>query len=98
MKLRKTIGSNEALNSIICWLDEEAAVDRTDPLSSDKIDWLRVLPFLLLHLACFGVIWTGWSPVAVWTAFGVYLIGMKDGTTTTIRLQQETASSGGNLI
>ncbi len=32
-----------------------------------KIDWVGSAPYWLLHLACFAVIWVGFS----WTAFGV---------------------------
>ncbi len=41
-----------------------------------RIDWLRCLPFALMHVACLGVIWVGWSPVAVWTAFALYVVRM----------------------
>ena len=27
----------------------------------DKIDWLRALPFLFMHLGCFLVFWVGYS-------------------------------------
>jgi len=40
------------------------------------VDWLRVLPFVGVHLACLGVIWTGWSPIAVGVAVALYLVRM----------------------
>ncbi len=40
------------------------------------IDWFSTLPFIILHLGCFGVIWVGWSPFAVWFAVIFYLIRM----------------------
>jgi len=43
---------------------------------SRGVDWIRVLPFIGIHLACFGVIWTGWSPVAVSVALGLYVLRM----------------------
>ncbi len=39
-----------------------------------RIDWLRCLPFFAMHLMCLGVIWVGWSPVAVGTAVGLYAL------------------------
>ncbi len=42
----------------------------------DAIDWLRVLPFIGMHLGCLGVIWAGWSPIALWTAAGLYVLRM----------------------
>ena len=57
------------------WFDSEATtpVEGKDP---DRIDWLRVLPFLALHLACLGVIWTGVSAVALAVAGGLYALRM----------------------
>lgn len=40
------------------------------------MDWLRILPFIALHAGCLGVIWVGWSWVAVLTALALYLIRM----------------------
>ena len=40
----------------------------------DTIDWTRIVPFLMLHLACFGVIWVGASPVAIIAAVVMYVI------------------------
>jgi stearoyl-CoA desaturase (delta-9 desaturase) len=42
----------------------------------DHIDWTRILPFVLMHLACLGVIWVGISPVAVIVALIAYLVRM----------------------
>ncbi|MEK7650676.1 MAG: acyl-CoA desaturase [Patescibacteria group bacterium] len=41
-----------------------------------EIDWLRSIPFFAMHLACFAVIWVGWSWVAVSVAFGLYWFRM----------------------
>jgi len=42
----------------------------------DKFYFRYFAPFLLLHLGCLGVIWTGWSPVAVISAIALYFIRM----------------------
>jgi stearoyl-CoA desaturase (delta-9 desaturase) len=42
----------------------------------DKTEWLRILPFIALHLGCFAVIWVGWSPVAVGVAVALYGVHM----------------------
>ena len=76
MSLWIKLNKNKVFQSLICWFDDEAGNDRISQLPSEEVDWLRVIPFLLLHVACIVVIWTGWSPVAVWTAVGLYLIRM----------------------
>lgn len=61
---------------LLRWLDSSAAVKIADTeLVENKVDWLRVLPFVLLHLACFAVIWVGVSWFAV--AFAVVLYGIR---------------------
>jgi len=47
-----------------------------DGNDADRVDWLRVLPFLGLHLACLGVIWVGASAFALWTAAALYALRM----------------------
>ncbi len=44
--------------------------------ASEKVDWTRILPFILMHLVCLSVIWVGWSPVAVMTAVAFYVLRM----------------------
>lgn len=41
-----------------------------------KIQWMRILPFILLHLACLAVFWVGISSTAVLFMLGFYLIRM----------------------
>ena len=63
--------------TFLAWFDSSAApVDATDAAERRRIDWLRVLPFVALHLACFAVVWVGWSWIAVATAVGLYALRM----------------------
>ena len=41
-----------------------------------SIDWARILPFVLMHLACIGVLWVGVSPVALVVMALAYLVRM----------------------
>ncbi|MEZ6197940.1 MAG: acyl-CoA desaturase [Planctomycetota bacterium] len=41
-----------------------------------RIDWLRFLPYMGIHLTCFAVIWVGVSWVAVAVAAALYVIRM----------------------
>jgi stearoyl-CoA desaturase (Delta-9 desaturase) len=59
---------------LLNWFDNEAMVE-TDA-SKHTIDWLRVIPFVLLHLACFALIWVGWSWFAVGFAVFLYAVRM----------------------
>jgi stearoyl-CoA desaturase (delta-9 desaturase) len=55
------------------WFDNE----RTPTAElSDRIDWTRIVPFVAMHLACLGAIWTGVSPVALLVALIAYLVRM----------------------
>lgn len=40
----------------------------------DQIDWLRAVPFLLMHLGCLLVFWVGYSKVAIVTGVVLYFV------------------------
>ncbi len=42
--------------------------------SDERLDWARVLPYTIIHLMCFGVIWVGWSWPAVAVALFLYAL------------------------
>lgn len=60
--------------ALVRWFDNSAQpADAGEP---DRIDWLRVIPFIGLHVACVGVIWVGVSWFAVAVAAGLYALRM----------------------
>lgn len=61
--------------SLLAWFDVTAA-DARGQMRDKHIDWLRTLPFIAMHVACLGVFWVGWSPLAVATAVLLYLLRM----------------------
>jgi len=62
---------------MLAWLDNSAtASQETHAEETHTVDWLRVLPFVLLHLACLTVIWVGWSWFAVLFAACMYALRM----------------------
>jgi stearoyl-CoA desaturase (delta-9 desaturase) len=67
------------LKKFIKWFDNEAVSQgSTGPAapSANEIDWLRVIPFILIHLACFGVFWVGFSWFALGFAVTLYTVRM----------------------
>lgn len=58
--------------ALSAWIDTSAASDST----ATGIDWLRVLPFLAVHVMCACVLFVGISPVAVAVAIGLYVVRM----------------------
>jgi stearoyl-CoA desaturase (delta-9 desaturase) len=69
---------SRATTALTQWIDSDYCPDGADKMRAepDRVDFVRVMPFVVLHLACFAVIWVGWSPVAVWTAVALYFIRM----------------------
>jgi stearoyl-CoA desaturase (delta-9 desaturase) len=61
------------MHALLRWFDSYAE-DRSQ--ADDRIDWLRVLPFLGMHLACLGVIWVGVSATALAVAAALYVLRM----------------------
>lgn len=62
---------NTVFGTLAVWLDSWKAEDSAD----DRIDWMRVMPFVGMHLACFAILAVGVSPVAVVVA--VFLFGLR---------------------
>jgi stearoyl-CoA desaturase (delta-9 desaturase) len=58
------------------WVDSSADASRVDGADVRGIDWPRVLPFVLVHAGCIGVLWTGASPAAVAVAAGLFGLRM----------------------
>lgn len=63
------------MKAIVKWFDNGEAGPPA-PVGSRQIDWLRIIPFIALHLACLAVFWVGVSTVAVLTALTLYLLRM----------------------
>ncbi|WP_020406049.1 acyl-CoA desaturase [Hahella ganghwensis] len=41
-----------------------------------SVDWVRVWPFVAIHLLCLATLWVGWSATALVTALILYLVRM----------------------
>lgn len=61
-------------SALLAWFDNAAAPAAT--VADKHIDWLRVAPFLALHLGCLAVWWVGWSWTAVTVAAVLYATRM----------------------
>jgi stearoyl-CoA desaturase (delta-9 desaturase) len=69
---------HKALASFLRWFDadygnRDLAAIRAKP---DKVEFVRVLPFIFLHLGCLGIFIVGWSWTAVAIAVFLYLARM----------------------
>jgi stearoyl-CoA desaturase (delta-9 desaturase) len=79
---RKEIKTRTALSQgffcLVQWFDtdfgnQNLAAIRAKP---DRIELVRVAPFILLHLGCLGVLLAGWSWTAIAVAVALYLARM----------------------
>lgn len=63
------------LGRLLRWIDSSAA-----PVSpgegGGRVDWSRIVPFILMHAVCFAALWTGVSWTAALTAVALYLLRM----------------------
>lgn len=75
-KVRHSAKRSSFLLAIWRWFDADASADQTPGTNIKKVDWFRIIPFVIMHLMCLGVIWVGWSWFAILTAAGLYLIRM----------------------
>jgi stearoyl-CoA desaturase (delta-9 desaturase) len=58
------------------WIDSAGPAAPVRPEDERRIDWPRVVPFLLLHLGCLAAFWTGASTVAVAVAAALFAVRM----------------------
>lgn len=62
----------ERVAGVLAWFDTSAGLHSDDR----GVDWVRVVPFIAMHLACLGVFWVGVSGVAVLVAVALYGLRM----------------------
>jgi stearoyl-CoA desaturase (delta-9 desaturase) len=68
---------SSAVHRFRWWLTNDARhVQALDPARRDDFDWLRVAPFIALHLGCLLVFRVGVSPAAIGLAGALYLLRM----------------------
>lgn len=74
---QKKPGNTQQLwTALVRWFDTEAGTETIYQSNEKQVDWYRVLPLIVLHLACLMVFWVGWSSVAVLSAAALYLVRM----------------------
>ena len=65
------------VRTMVGWFDNSAkrytVAETADAFS---VDWFRLIPYAALNLMCLGVIWVGWSPIAVGVAAVLYAVHM----------------------
>jgi stearoyl-CoA desaturase (delta-9 desaturase) len=79
MSVAKETGGHGVGLAVRRWVDSWAGIDEpreNQGPAAKRVDWPRILPFALLHLACLAALWTGWSPIAVGVAIGLYFVRM----------------------
>jgi len=76
LKFVNSIRSSPIVLTALRWLDTEADIESMPPGDPKKVDWIRIVPLIVMHLMCLAVIWVGWSWVAVSVALILYLVRM----------------------
>ncbi|MCH6484810.1 acyl-CoA desaturase [Pseudoxanthomonas sp. LH2527] len=66
--------ARRGLAAIRRWFDTEDVQD--DDAQAARIDWLRAVPFIGMHLACVAALWVGVSPIALIVALALYAVRM----------------------
>jgi stearoyl-CoA desaturase (delta-9 desaturase) len=61
-------------HNLIRWFDSYSYRDQV--IGHYGTEWLRALPFGLVHLACLGAFWVGFSPTALAIAAAAYAVRM----------------------
>jgi stearoyl-CoA desaturase (delta-9 desaturase) len=72
----KSIISSPPAIAVIRWFDSEAGLETISQDEQKRVDWFRIIPFIVLHGMCLCVVWVGWSWTAVIVALLLYIIRM----------------------
>jgi len=66
------------LTTIVHAIDSDHFPNGEDEVRAlpERFEFSRAIPFIFLHMGCIGVIWTGWSWVAVGVAIALYFVRM----------------------
>lgn len=72
----KSILKSRIFVALVRWFDTEAGADFQPQTDQKEVDWPRIIPLILLHLGCLGVLLVGWSWTAVIVSLSLYLIRM----------------------
>ena len=66
------------LSPIIDFIDSDHFPEGAEKVRDlpERFEWSRAIPFIILHLGCLGVVWTGWSWTAVGIAAALYFVRM----------------------
>ncbi len=62
--------------AVLRWFDSWAGLENMKVQGPPKVDWLRSIPFISVHVMCLGIIWVGWSWTAVAVATVFYFVRM----------------------
>ncbi len=64
----------DILRTMRRWFDTADDVPLDD--DADRVDWMRAIPFIAIHVACLGVFWVGFSWTALVVAAALYALRM----------------------
>lgn len=68
--------ANHGVARLWGWLRNEQPSEALEPAEREHLDWIRIVPFAGIHLACLLTIEVGVSSVAVAVAVALYLVRM----------------------
>jgi stearoyl-CoA desaturase (delta-9 desaturase) len=66
----------ELLHTARQWVDNDYLAHEEAAVPKDRMDWKRLLPFIIIHTGCFAVIWVGFSWFACAVAVLLYFARM----------------------
>ncbi len=72
-------GVGSVIRSVGLWFDNSSkryTPEEIESITQYEVDWVRLIPFLGVHLMCLFAFWTGWSGIAVGVAAGMYVFHM----------------------
>jgi len=66
--------TSKALLGLVRWVDSYAGAEPPPQGEPDRVDWVRCIPFIAMHVGCLAIFRVGWSWTAVCVAVALYLM------------------------
>ena len=66
------------LKAVIRWFDTGTVSDQPIQYKNKqkKVEWVRCIPFIVMHAICLAVFWVGWSWAALGVCAALYIVRM----------------------
>lgn len=72
----RTTKAQDLWLTVLRWFNSWAGLENMTVEGPPKMDWIRCIPLIVVHVLCLGIIWVGWNWIAVAVVAVFYFVRM----------------------